>query len=79
MSPTTSDGTGPGGDGSSTGRPRGEAALPALKPRRPRAARFIAFAPLALVVSVLVLLLGLPWWAPLLGVAALAYVLVFHA
>jgi len=84
MNPTSSDGggpggVGPGGDDSSTGRPLGESARPALERGHPRAARLIAFAPLAVVVSVLVLLLGLPWWALLLGVAALAYVLVFHA
>jgi len=82
MNPTSSDGAGPsGGDSgdSATGRPQGQAARSGMARGQFPAARLIAFAPLALVVSVLVLLLGLPWWALLLGVAALAYVVVFHA
>ena len=37
----------------------------------------IAFGPLVLVVSVLVLVLGLPWWTLLLTLGGLAFVLLF--
>jgi hypothetical protein len=42
-----------------------------------RTARLIAFGPLVLVVSVLVLVLGLPWWTLLITLGGLAFVLLF--
>lgn len=59
--------------------PRADRGRRALRQAHPRTARLVGFVPLALVVSVLVLLLGLPWWTLALGVAALAYVLLFHS
>jgi hypothetical protein len=75
---STPDDVSPGRPGEpGGGRPAGGWA--ALRRSHPRLARLVAFAPLALVVAVLVLLLGLPWWSLALALAGLGYVLVFHA
>jgi hypothetical protein len=51
----------------------------ALRRSHPRLTRLAAFAPLALIVSVLVLLLGLPWWSLALALAGLGYMLLVHS
>jgi hypothetical protein len=79
MSPRPPTGPGRGVGGSPAGDPPRERGWRAARREHPRLTRLIAFAPLALIVSVLVLLLGLPWWALAFGVAALAYMLAFHS
>jgi hypothetical protein len=78
---TTPAPDGRSGPGSHHARPTqaqpGEGSWGRFRRDHVRAARLIAFGPLVLVVSLLVLLLGLPWWTLLVTFGGLAFVLLF--